>query len=223
MKLVIVFFLLCTLHTLARTSPPIKSNVVNLDDGSYEEEITGKVAVVEFYAPWCAHCKALIPIWEKLANTLHERGHTDLLVGKVDCTLNPDVCTKAAVAGYPTIQIITKTGSTISYAGDRSYDDLLKFVDKNAAPLLAAVPGFFAGETNKEAQGGNKKTGRDRKKRATTTNELSVLVVEILEDMWFDHPYLCAVLLIMIGFSTGVLVGVGFVLRENSTPTPRRR
>lgn len=39
---------------------------------------------VEFYAPWCGHCKALQPIWENLADSLKNEIH----VGKVDVTEN---------------------------------------------------------------------------------------------------------------------------------------
>lgn len=37
---------------------------------------------VEFYAPWCGHCKSLAPHWGRLATEVKNR---NIKVGKVDC------------------------------------------------------------------------------------------------------------------------------------------
>jgi len=58
---------------------------------------------VLFYAPWCGHSKALLPIWRKLATDLKEVVN---MVG-VDCTdrENTDsICKEQfSVTGYPTV------------------------------------------------------------------------------------------------------------------------
>ena len=48
-----------------------KSKVVSLNDTSFDEEI-GKYEylLVEFFAPWCHHCVALAPEYEKAAKLL---------------------------------------------------------------------------------------------------------------------------------------------------------
>lgn len=55
---------------------------------------------VQFYAPWCGHCKNLEPIWNQVAQSLVD---TDIRVGKIDCTRFTSVAQEFSVSGFPTI------------------------------------------------------------------------------------------------------------------------
>ena len=47
------------------------SKVVILDTRNFDSSVkNGEVWFVEFYAPWCGHCKRLESTWEDLAHTL---------------------------------------------------------------------------------------------------------------------------------------------------------
>ena len=70
---------------------------------------------VEFYAPWCGHCKQLVPIWDKLAESLADKD--DVTVGKIDATLNELPHTK--VRSFPTIKLYKKeTNEAVEYNGE---------------------------------------------------------------------------------------------------------
>jgi protein disulfide-isomerase A1 len=90
-----------------------------------------KDVLIEFYAPWCGHCKALAPKYDILAKLYVDAGFTDkVTISKVDATLNdvPD-----EVQGFPTIKLY-KAGdkkNPVTYSGSRSIEDLIKFVKEN--------------------------------------------------------------------------------------------
>lgn len=55
---------------------------------------------VKFYAPWCAHCRRIEPIWAHVAQSLY---NTPVKVAKVDCTRFTAVAAHFKVRAYPTI------------------------------------------------------------------------------------------------------------------------
>ena len=81
-----------------------KDEVVVLDVNNFENIVYGSkdIWMVEFYAPWCGHCKALEPEYTAAASQL--KGTVKL--GKMDCddATNKPVCGRMGVQGFPTIK-----------------------------------------------------------------------------------------------------------------------
>lgn len=57
---------------------------------------------MQFYAPWCAHCKRLMPIWEHVGHALADR-NSPVRVAKLDCTRYTNVAAALNIRGYPTV------------------------------------------------------------------------------------------------------------------------
>ena len=60
--------------------------------------------LVEFYAPWCAHCQRFAPEWDRVASALHAlQPNVNISVVKIDGTKNDALMLEAGVAQFPSI------------------------------------------------------------------------------------------------------------------------
>ena len=114
------------------------SNVVDLTSDDFDETISAnEFVMVEFYAPWCGHCKKLAPDYEKLADQLKEEG-SPAVIAKIDATEHAGPASTYGVRGYPTL-IFFKNGNQIKYEGDRAVDAMAKFITKKSGPASLEI------------------------------------------------------------------------------------
>jgi protein disulfide-isomerase-like protein len=121
------------------------SDVVDLNMANFDESIESekdKPWLIEFYAPWCGHCKHLAPVWEDLASQLKGQA----VVAKVDATENKKLGSRFRVRGYPTIKMVYQ-GHYYDYEEGRSVDAFTNFVmggfARKEAKEIPPTPGFF--------------------------------------------------------------------------------
>jgi protein disulfide-isomerase A6 len=110
------------------------AGAVDLTEGDFDAQVfeSGKGAFVKFYAPWCGHCKALKPAWDKLGDEYD--GSSTVLIGDVDCTVHQNLCQKYGVQGYPTLKYFTANPMGDAYNGGRDYEELSKFAKESLGP-----------------------------------------------------------------------------------------
>jgi len=98
-----------------------------------------KDVLVDFYAPWCGHCRKLEPQYKALANQL--RHVKFLTITKIDATRNE--MEDMNIMGYPTI-ILFPSGKSpkrqVVYHGSRSPDDMIKWLQEHCSTQFDSNP-----------------------------------------------------------------------------------
>ncbi|KAI4865054.1 disulfide isomerase [Hypoxylon rubiginosum] len=112
-----------------------KSAVLDLIPSNFDNVVlkSGKPTLVEFFAPWCGHCKNLAPVYEELAQSYATS--KSVQIAKVDADAERDLGKRYGVQGFPTLKWFDgKSDKPVDYDGGRDLESLTKFIsDKTGA------------------------------------------------------------------------------------------
>ncbi|KAG6704078.1 hypothetical protein I3842_07G118200 [Carya illinoinensis] len=141
-KFLWIWLVFGTLALLAVSALADDDVVVVLTEENFDKEVgQDSGALVEFYAPWCGHCKKLAPEYERLGTSFKKA--KSVLIAKVDCDDQKNLCSKYGVTGYPTIKWFPKGSlEPKKYEGPRTAEALTEFVNTEggANVKVASVP-----------------------------------------------------------------------------------
>uniref|UniRef100_A0A8V0XDR9 Protein disulfide-isomerase A6 n=1 Tax=Gallus gallus TaxID=9031 RepID=A0A8V0XDR9_CHICK len=123
-----------------------KKDVIELTDDSFDKNVINSddVWMVEFYAPWCGHCKNLEPEWAAAATEVKEQTKGKVKLAAVDATVNQMLANRYGIRGFPTIKIFQKGEDPVDYDGGRTRSDIIAraldlFSDNAPPPELLEV------------------------------------------------------------------------------------
>lgn len=141
-----------------------KSAVIDLVPDNFDDVVlkSGKPALVEFFAPWCGHCKNLAPVYEELASNF-ESASSKVSIAKVDADAEKSLGKRFGIQGFPTLKYFDgKSDKPEDYNGGRDLESLTNFITekigvkpkkKAAAPSAVTM---LNDKTFKEQIGGDK-------------------------------------------------------------------
>ena len=151
-------------------SPQSKENLFNKDspvkslkNNKFPGSDAKHVWLIEFYAPWCQHCKRLKPTMEKLAGDLKDL----VKIGAVNCEKEKQLCGVEGVSSFPVIKI--KKGSvTVSYDGERDLSSLKQWALEQLPVKLSNIrkqeglDAFLNGDVSQKRKQSHHQCGSER-------------------------------------------------------------
>lgn len=129
-------------------------DVVELTANNFDRLVvkSDEVWVVEFYAPFCGHCRNLVPEYKKAATAL--KGV--IKVGGVNCEQEQGLCGQHGVRGYPSIKIFgANKRSPSDYNGQRTAKDIAESALAEAKKKIKNVLGGGGSSSGGSSDGGS--------------------------------------------------------------------
>jgi len=107
-------------------------NLPQADDGNFDQVVfsDNRPVLVEFYAPWCPHCRKMVPILDELARDYQER----VRFVQVNADGASDLIVRFQLRGVPTTLVFDQGKEISRLIGEVSKEELGARLDKALAP-----------------------------------------------------------------------------------------
>lgn len=144
--ILLALFICCASGTDAEEqNKQITTKVVTNENFQLVINQAGLGTFIMFSAPWCGHCKRMLPIWSELSAT--HNSESKFIIARVDCTIDTELCSSEDILGYPTFAFYKKgdsvghryTSEDLSYQSfelfmfDQISDQNTEFIDTSVA------------------------------------------------------------------------------------------
>ncbi|KAI8932110.1 hypothetical protein NX059_010995 [Plenodomus lindquistii] len=140
------------------------AGVLDLEPTNFDDVVlkSGKPALVEFFAPWCGHCKNLAPVYEELAGVF-QHASDKVSVAKVDADAHKSLGKRFGVTGFPTLKWFDgKSDKPTDYSGGRDLESLTKFIQEKSGVKPKVKGKLPSAVTFLDNQSFKEKVGKDQ-------------------------------------------------------------
>ena len=105
----------------------VLTKIVELSDDNFDKYIANsdKPVLVDFFAPWCGHCRVQSSILDTLAPEVE-----DAVIAKINVDENREKAAKYFISGIPAILIFKNSKLVEQKAGVHQKDELKKLIAK---------------------------------------------------------------------------------------------
>ncbi|VAI18245.1 unnamed protein product [Triticum turgidum subsp. durum] len=158
------------------------SPVLQLNPNNFKKVLNANgVVLVEFFAPWCGHCKQLTPIWEKAAGVL--KGVAT--VAALDADAHKELAQQYGIRGFPTIKVFLPGKPPVDYEGARDVKPIVNFALSQVKGLLRdRLDGKTSGGSSGKTSGGSsEKKNEPNESVELNSSNFDELVVKS-KDLW---------------------------------------
>ena len=187
-KTILIFLLFSFSLTFFESNTP----VILLDGTNFEKEVVQSkdIWLVLFYAPWCGHCKAFSPEYEKAAKAL--KGI--FKIGAIDADKERSIGGKYNIQGFPTVKFFgIHKDKPVDYDKARTADAVINFMFEKARAIANARLNMkktdqSSSNTNTNSNQQQHQQQQQQRKAPEAGNEKDVIVLtdDNFDDMIFN-------------------------------------
>ncbi|KAG6329791.1 hypothetical protein ID866_9299 [Astraeus odoratus] len=131
-------FFITALAIQAAAAPVTASTVLTPED--FEQTIGEGVWFIEYFSPYCPHCRHFAPTWTDVVDHFEKQADPGVRLAQVNCALNGDLCSAKGVTGYPQMNLYRDGEFVEMFKGNREFQLLVDYLVEHAEPKPTPAP-----------------------------------------------------------------------------------